>query len=133
VEYLWSNGDTTQTTTIYTSGDYSVTVTNEYGCKGNTNITVIITGIDDNLNSDFKMDIYPNPNQGSFWIIINEQLQGEFRYELLDANGRIIENNKLLLNGKLKQMVHPDYLPQGVYMLKTYFNNSINLKKVVVQ
>lgn len=30
--YLWSTGDTTQTTNVYTIGVYSLTVTNEYGC-----------------------------------------------------------------------------------------------------
>ena len=31
--YLWSNGDTTQKTTIKSSGKYSVTVTNDAGCS----------------------------------------------------------------------------------------------------
>lgn len=31
--YLWSNGDTTQTTVVDESGLYTVTVTNEFGCE----------------------------------------------------------------------------------------------------
>ncbi|MFN5505623.1 MAG: hypothetical protein ACK48O_02680, partial [Flavobacteriia bacterium] len=30
--YLWSNGATTQTTTVSTSGNYTVTVTGNNGC-----------------------------------------------------------------------------------------------------
>ena len=32
VSYLWSNGMTTQSIDVYTSGTYGVTVTNEFGC-----------------------------------------------------------------------------------------------------
>ncbi|HRF17756.1 MAG TPA: hypothetical protein PK977_06290, partial [Chitinophagaceae bacterium] len=31
--YLWSNGATTQAITVGTSGNYSVTVTNSFGCS----------------------------------------------------------------------------------------------------
>lgn len=41
--YLWSNGATTQTTTVTTSGTYSVTVTNSRGCVATSNaITVTV-------------------------------------------------------------------------------------------
>lgn len=39
--YLWSNGTTTQTATINTTGSYSVTVTDENGCK-NSSIPITI-------------------------------------------------------------------------------------------
>jgi hypothetical protein len=41
--YLWSTGDTTQTITILTAGDYSVTVTNEFGCTANDSYTLGVT------------------------------------------------------------------------------------------
>lgn len=41
--YLWSNGATTQTTTVTTSGSYSVTVTKSNGCVATSNaITVTV-------------------------------------------------------------------------------------------
>ena len=39
--YLWSNGDTTNCTTIYTSGVYSVTVTNCNGCSSVCSVSVV--------------------------------------------------------------------------------------------
>ena len=41
--YLWSNGDTTQTITISTSGSYDVTVTNASGCSATSGSTLITT------------------------------------------------------------------------------------------
>ncbi|MBI1287084.1 MAG: tandem-95 repeat protein [Flavobacteriales bacterium] len=39
--YLWSNGATTQSITVYTSGSFNVTVTDEYGCEGTSPLTTI--------------------------------------------------------------------------------------------
>jgi gliding motility-associated-like protein len=47
--YLWSNGDTTNTIVVNTTGNYSVTVTNAYGCTASSSILVTI---------------YPKPNLG---------------------------------------------------------------------
>lgn len=46
--YLWSTGDTTQSITVYTSGSFNVTVTDEYGCQGTSPLTTI--------------QVYPLPN-----------------------------------------------------------------------
>jgi len=39
--YLWSSGQTTASITVSTPGNYSVTVTNSFGCSGSDNKTVI--------------------------------------------------------------------------------------------
>ncbi|MCX6257074.1 MAG: T9SS type A sorting domain-containing protein, partial [Bacteroidia bacterium] len=40
ISYLWSDGSTDQTLTIFTGGTYSVTVTNNYGCTGSDQVVV---------------------------------------------------------------------------------------------
>src|SRR5690606_27856499 len=40
--YAWSNGDTTPSTTVTTSGTYSVIVTNGSGCQGTDTINVVM-------------------------------------------------------------------------------------------
>ncbi|MCB9272695.1 MAG: hypothetical protein H6564_01550 [Lewinellaceae bacterium] len=40
--YLWSNGATTQSITVSSSGNYSVTVTNESGCTAASNVITLI-------------------------------------------------------------------------------------------
>ncbi len=39
-DYSWSTTDITQTITVNTAGTYSVTVTDNYGCTGDTSVTV---------------------------------------------------------------------------------------------
>lgn len=38
--YLWNTADTTQTILVDVEGDYSVTVSNEFGCTGESSVTV---------------------------------------------------------------------------------------------
>ena len=40
--YLWNNGQTSQTITVFFSGDYSVTVTNSNGCQASDNVNITI-------------------------------------------------------------------------------------------
>jgi len=41
ISYLWSNGQTTQSIMVYTSGNYTVTVTNSFGCSKTSLVTVV--------------------------------------------------------------------------------------------
>lgn len=56
--YLWSNGDTSQTTQAFGGGLYSVTITNEYGCDSSDNVHIgllpepVVNGINDVQNPD---------------------------------------------------------------------------------
>ena len=38
--YLWNTGETTQNITVTSLGNYSVTVTDSFGCSGNANVTI---------------------------------------------------------------------------------------------
>jgi hypothetical protein len=79
------------------------------------------------------MTIHPNPNQGSFWLITENEMFGELRYELIDLQGKVILNKELPVKGKVRHLVHPEYLPQGMYYLKSYYNDEVKVIKVVVQ
>jgi hypothetical protein len=47
--------------------------------------------------------------------------------------GKVILNKELPVKGKVRHLVHPEYLPQGMYYLKSYYNDEVKVIKVVVQ
>jgi PKD repeat protein len=51
--FIWNNGALSQTTTVFATGNYSVTVTDANGCVNNDNINVT-------LNSVFTFDLGPD-------------------------------------------------------------------------
>jgi hypothetical protein len=59
-------GATLSTYTALSSGSYHVIVTNANNCSGQSNTIGLTVGIDDVSNS--LVHIYPNPNEGEFYI-----------------------------------------------------------------
>ncbi|HAZ03434.1 MAG TPA: hypothetical protein DCY97_14875 [Marinilabiliales bacterium] len=131
--YEWSTGATTRKLMVKTSGTYWVVVSNEQGCFGYDTVDVTITGIRDGYPLASQVNIYPNPNTGSFWIIFDGTGQGTFRFELTDVKGTLLANDKWTADSRFRRLVKPDYLPQGVYYLKCYLNETVTIKKVIVQ
>ncbi len=60
VNYVWSNGATTQTISGLASGTYLVTVTDANNCTAATSISVVSVGINQ-LNVGLGFRVYPNP------------------------------------------------------------------------
>ena len=141
-EYLWSNGEETQTIIVDTS-DYgygiqahSVLVTNEYGCESESEIEIEFldcTGIDES-KATVSIVAYPNPSSG----IINLNLES-VNNEMVDIkisgiNGNVIYFEKgILINKSLKKQIDLSNFANGVYTLFVISENYIVDKKIILQ
>lgn len=77
--YLWDGtGSTTPNTTILQSGDYFVTVTNQYGCQGVSNtVTVDVTPMDEAVILDNGNDLTVSPpGSGYQWFLNGDPIPG---------------------------------------------------------
>ncbi len=102
VTYLWSTGQTSQTITIDESGEYSVTVTNPFGCSAtrtftattidapiirivavNTDVAIIIMENNDPENYQFSIDGSPYQDSNQF----NGMTSGYHTASALSRNG----------------------------------------------
>ncbi|MBL0019883.1 MAG: HYR domain-containing protein, partial [Bacteroidetes bacterium] len=77
-DYLWSNGDTTQTVAITQPGSYNVTVWNGFGCSATSNYVVVSMASSPNptivLNSGILTTT--QPYAGYQWFVNGFQLPG---------------------------------------------------------
>ncbi|MEY3444590.1 MAG: hypothetical protein RLZZ519_2871, partial [Bacteroidota bacterium] len=71
--YLWSNGATTQSISVNTGGNYSVTVTGTGGCTSNDAINVTFSNFSFNLGNNVTVC---EPQT----VTLNPQLTGNFTY-----------------------------------------------------
>ncbi|MDD4604237.1 MAG: T9SS type A sorting domain-containing protein [Bacteroidales bacterium] len=142
--FRWSNGATTQTVLVSTTGigydvqTYDVEVTSPHGCKSQGSVTIVFSvdacvGIDEN-NLSSHIILFPNPAKNAV-TITSEGLSGKTAGILLTPHGSEIRTFILPDTGTEKSSVTLDMstLPQGVYFLR--FNNdhfSIT-KKLVIQ
>lgn len=146
-EYHWSNGSSTQTIDILTSGigfdlqHYSVTVTDpETGCTNEAIIDVFFTfqncsyGLSEQ-ETDKRMVIYPNPSQdGIFNLSINE-LKGKGNLEIYTPQLQLLSNRNIDLGAgnAYKDEINMQGKPAGVYYLKFTNRETIIVKKLIIQ
>lgn len=142
--YLWSNGDTSQTVMVGTTGltydpqDWSVTVINDEGCQADTSVSVIFdydacVGISE-LNAPFDVRIYPNPSPGKVTLEIDEifdpvrldgySVAGERMFtEMLDPSG----------DGSLKADIDLSYLSAGIYYIRLENKEGSLVSKLILK
>ena len=124
--YLWSNGDTSRSILVGTTGlgydpqYYSVKVINAEGCEADTSVTIIFSydacvGIDEH-SSDLITKIYPNPSTGRVTVevlgvydplslsVFSMLGEKKLEMELIPASDGVVEK-KLILTIFLRELI----------------------------
>jgi len=80
-----------------------------------------------------QINIYPNPNSGSFFIDLPKSINGEVSLHIFNMNGQLIYSTFLNTQKNERLEIDPDYIQKGFYMIE--FNHSENkwVKKLIVQ
>lgn len=76
--------------------------------------------------------IYPNPNSGLKLFLSFNQIHSDFKLEILDINGKTIPFDLFQNIEKLLEVNFSDVLPNGIYSVKIYNNQSIITKRLIV-
>ena len=110
--YLWYNGSTDSTLTVYNIGLYSVTATNQYGCTDEDSVAVVLLGIDEEDFSE-KISIYPNPTQDMLFISAKDIKIKEV--QIYNSMGSLISQ---ITNTEGTLEVNTQNLSEGIYFVK---------------
>ena len=142
-EYLWSNGATTQSITVGTTGlandeqEFSVMVINQEGCEAEANVSIIFdfdacVGIGEN-GEEIKLLIYPNPSTGNVNIMI-EGLYEPINVHVLNAIGNSIDNRLFVpqVNGVVKEVLNLSNQPKGIYFIRLEGTGIHHSEKVIL-
>lgn len=96
-------------------------------------VVVIVTKVE-NLGLGFDIAIFPNPNNGIFYLKIESEIEQNFEVEMLDVNGRILKQffikNK---NKNTMQGVDCQQFANGIYYLRIKNGHDVIMKKIVIQ
>lgn len=103
--YLWSNGATTRSTVVNSSGDYTVRVIDSSNCYSvSLPITVTVLSLrlaqeqEANEESNFTtLELHPNPARHNVQLTMNVEQAGKQELRILDLSGRVIYRNELTL------------------------------------
>jgi len=110
--YEWSNGSDKTGIKTSNNGTYTVTVTDEFGCKGEASIVVVVAGTDE--MSELSLSVFPNPATDQLHLTWPAEWLGEATADLVDVNGKIVA----VLNATdTQQTIDVSTLPEGYYLL----------------
>jgi hypothetical protein len=131
--YLWNNGSTTQTLNVTANGTYSVTVTGQNDCQ--TTKVVYVNpenSISDYASSGLKVNIFPNPSEGRFYLEISMEEPEDLFMSIVSMNGQIVFNQKIEAQKILLHQVDLTSYPHGMYQILLSGNKLIYKAKVVI-
>ncbi|MBI4932170.1 MAG: T9SS type A sorting domain-containing protein [Bacteroidetes bacterium] len=96
--YFWDFGDSTTSTEenprhLYASaGTKTITLIASNACSSDTLImTIVFSGVEDFLSSDFMLQVYPNPSNGKFTVYSLQFTVGEhYQLEIYNLLGELV-------------------------------------------
>lgn len=117
--------------TYSSSGTYYICLTVGDSCVTDSycdSVTILAVGIDDNFSSESEVTIYPNPNNGSFTISIENSKNTVI--EIYTISGQLILQKSIIQNStKINLTKHL----KGMYFVKIENDNKVVVKKIVYQ
>lgn len=117
------------------AGIYRVTVSHKNSLiGGNQDYSLIITGLDQTLSSQFKdatlFNVWPNPAENILNISVPSELDEAF-VVILDIQGREVLSQKI--NNSNRNEISVDYLNSGVYFVRVNQGSKQEIKKIIIK
>jgi hypothetical protein len=129
--FIWSNGAATEDLTGVVPDNYTVTITDDWGCILVETYTVgYTTGLPGTAGND-KIVLYPNPTEGIFNVRYQFVADRNVHFEIFDAMGRLVKRLNTPSNqGSVTFDMNGN--PPGFYILRaTNGSGGYNMKVVL--
>jgi len=102
------------------------------GCDDNVYINDLLTSIENPIDNELSVNIYPNPSSDNVTISIGAEENTTYNVSLYNNIGQVALDNKSISNGQISFSVR-DY-PNGIYYYQiTSNNNKVKSGKLIVQ
>ena len=141
--YMWDFGDGFSTTSVSPSheyeveGSYTVTLTVENGCGISVftdELDLRNTGIGE-LYFLTEFNLYPNPNNGQFTLVLTGEGLGSNLLEirLINIIGQVMNQEEVNFTGSLERTYDHRNLAAGMYFIELRAGDKNVYKKVVIE
>jgi hypothetical protein len=108
-------------------GNYSVSITTEYGCEVESEVFILSTDLSE-INES-TISIYPNPCIDELFIDLNGA-KGFDSYSLFNITGELISGGRI--TSPERQKINTSMLSEGVYILE-FSNGSESITKRIIK
>jgi len=143
INYMWNFGDGFSTTSVSPShlyeaeGIYTVTLTVENECGTSVftdEIDLRSTGIGE-LDFLSEFNLYPNPNNGQFTLVLNGEGLGSdvLEIRLINVIGQVMNQEKVNFTGNLERTYDHRNLVAGMYFVELRAGDKNVYQKLVIE
>lgn len=125
------SGATSNTYTVTQDGFYSVVVNTSSGCMSTASDEVFVypTSLEEVVNNG--MEIFPNPNNGSFLINMNIEYSGEVMIKVLSLKGEVVyQGTESALAGNFNAKIDLAGVANGTYVVTVLAGEKMYTGKV---
>ena len=139
--YFWSTGEITQTIEASSGGapgieTFGVEVININGCSGTDDVIITfmpVTGINEPKENQ-QVNIFPNPNNGSFILTMNDLPEKDYKIKVYNSLGEIVfgtDNHYSSFQSQTE--IELETSQKGIYYLQITGENINIVSKVILQ
>lgn len=122
ISISWTLGETIIPN--YAAPDNSIFTTHAFQYK------VIVTDIEENIDTPVKVTVYPNPASENINISFEEPLDGEVKLMMINSQGKPVKTDVIEAQ-TVEKILNLQDLPSGIYYLKLTKGKLVNVYKVV--
>jgi hypothetical protein len=108
-------------------GNDTTAVTGDYTVESSTPPD----GIEDLTELD--MEVYPNPSNGQFNIVVNENTSDNFRIAVFNISGQLVYQSEFNAGQESRKTINITNLSDGVYYLQVRSDKAIKVIKLLKQ
>lgn len=134
--YLWNDGSTLQyinvskPDSLNPKKDFSLTVTDKYGCFSSDTISLIYTNSEDfTLSNANRISVFPNPFDKYLNINPEQDLRGDILVKISNTEGKVVLEK--VLEGEKLYKLNVGFLKPGMYVIEITNDKHTQTNKIL--
>lgn len=132
--YEWSTGDTTATVDGLAFGEYTVTVTDNFGCSDVITFMIdLASGTDESTEVLEGISVFPNPTAAVFSLRLDLATATELRATVYDLTGRRLLDRSYGRQLQLNESFDLSAFPAGIYLLRVQADDAAKTVRIMKQ
>lgn len=129
--YQWSDGSTDRTAVRLPSGNYSVTVTDRFGCTDVANVTVGLTTSTSDPKYLIAMTLAPNPTRGEVLLQASFAETADVQVQVFNLSGQLVLQALERSVNALNMPLDMHQQPAGMYLVRLLVNQQVYTEKLI--